>query len=123
MIAYLRGEDGSGVVEAALYDPEPCLAHAINICEVYYDFLRDSGQAQADKAITDLLTAGLIERQDIDQEFWKKLGYIKAFNRISLADCFALALASRCETALLSSDHHEFDPLVDQGICQISFIR
>ena len=44
MIAYLRGEAGADVVSAILIDSthEP-LAHALNLCEVYYDFYRASG--------------------------------------------------------------------------------
>jgi hypothetical protein len=38
LIAYLRGEPGSDVIEALLLDPDvPSLIHAINLCEVYYD--------------------------------------------------------------------------------------
>ena len=39
MIAFLRGEAGAEVVAEILRDPgDQCFAHAINLCEVYYDF-------------------------------------------------------------------------------------
>ena len=41
MIAFLRGEPGADVVRAILHNPsDACYAHAINLCEVYYDFVR-----------------------------------------------------------------------------------
>jgi uncharacterized protein with PIN domain len=38
LIAFLRDEPGAEVVESALSVPEKCYAHALNLCEVYYDF-------------------------------------------------------------------------------------
>lgn len=52
MIAYLRGEAGANVVENALLDTDgQCLAHSINLCELYYIFHRDAGEAAADESI------------------------------------------------------------------------
>ncbi len=37
MIAYLNDEPGADVVEAAMIDPmNQCYAHAVNLCEVFY---------------------------------------------------------------------------------------
>lgn len=45
MIAFLRDEPGSDVVAEALLDPgSKCYAHALNRCEVFYDFHRASGR-------------------------------------------------------------------------------
>jgi len=38
MIAYLQGEKGSSLVRQLLLD-EDCMAHAVNLCEVFYDYL------------------------------------------------------------------------------------
>ncbi len=65
MIAFLRKELGSIVVEEILLDKNnKCFAHAINLCEVFYDFHRLSGEQAAEKAIGDLKAAGIIERND-----------------------------------------------------------
>ena len=45
------------------------------------------------------------------------------WRRVSLADCFALALAQTLGGILLTSDHHEFDPLVSAGVKSIEFFR
>ena len=88
MLAYLTGEDGAVVVDELLGDPaHDCYAHSLNLCEVYYDFVRRADAATADQAIADLKSAGLVERSDLDPEFWRAAGDLKATGRISLADC------------------------------------
>jgi hypothetical protein len=74
MLAYLRGEAGGELVSTLLADDErdaPIYAHAINLCEVFYDFLQNSDAATAEEAIATLKEAGLIERNDMDAAFWR----------------------------------------------------
>jgi PIN domain nuclease of toxin-antitoxin system len=124
IIAYLRGETGSNVVETLLEDEDVlCLAHSVQLCEVYYDFLRVTDEETADEAIADLQTAGVTFHEDMDIPFWQQVGKYKAKHRVSLADCFALALTARMNGELVTSDHHEFDSLDAQGICTFKFIR
>ncbi len=124
LIAYLRDEEGAEVVEALLLNRNDlCMAHALNLCEVFYDFVRVSDEATALSAISDLESTGLITRDDIDILFWQAAGILKARNRASLADCFAIALAKRVDGIVITSDHHEFDALVSSGVCTATFIR
>ncbi len=124
MIAYLRKEVGADVVRKIIVDPTNiCYAHAINLCEVYYDFWRVGGKSAAEQAIKDLLILGIIERNDFDQSFWKEIGRIKANNKASLADCAAIALANQFGGTVLTSDHHEFDKIAQDKVCSIEFIR
>jgi predicted nucleic acid-binding protein len=96
----------------------------LNLCEFYYDFWRASNQGAAEAAITDLIGLGIEERADMDSQFWREVGRLKAVHRkVSLADCCALALAKRLGANLVSADRHEFEPLLAAGICQIEFIR
>lgn len=56
--------------------------------------------------------------------FWQDAGRLKAqLMRVSLADCYCLALARRTGGDVPTADHHEFDALVPRGICPIRFIR
>ena len=124
MIAFLRKELGSIVVEEILLDKNNrCYAHAINLCEVYYDFWRVGGRVAAEQAIEDLLVLGIVERNDFNRFFWKEVGKIKANNKASLADCIAVVLANRLGGTVLTSDHHEFDKLAQNKVCSIQFIR
>jgi PIN domain nuclease of toxin-antitoxin system len=124
LIAFLRDEDGAQAVELALQEGN-CVAHAINLCEVYKDCLtRGESQSKADELIEDLMQLGLLSNEDLDEELWKHAAKLKAeIGQVSYADCFALALTKRLEAVLYSSDHHELDPVAAQGIVAIKFIR
>lgn len=101
-----------------------CVAHSINLCEVFYDFYRDSGEAAANEAIEDIRWLGVVERNDLDETFWREAGTLKGTHRrVSLADCCAITLTKRIGGTLLSSDHHELDPLAALSVCPITFIR
>lgn len=124
LIAYLRDEPGSDVVLQALVDTNSqCLAHALNLCEVFYDFHRKTDESVATSAISDLYSVGVVQRPDLDEDFWKDVGRLKAQGKISLADCCAIVLANRVGGTLLTSDHHELDRIAAAGVCTISFIR
>ena len=118
IIAYLRGEPGADAVSAILIDPSHvCLARALNLCEVYYDFYRSNGETAARDAVRDVLALGVQLRSDLSIDFWQMAGALKAtVRRISLADCFAVALAQATGGSVLTSDHHEFDPLAEASV-------
>lgn len=65
LIAFLRDESGADVVENAPTGAETRYAHALNLCEVYYDIFRASNRDTAEAAISDLLGLGLAERTDL----------------------------------------------------------
>jgi len=124
MLAYLRNEPGADVVESALLDTNSqCVAHAINLCEVYYIIHRDSGESDADSAIAGLKNIGVVERDDLDEAFWKEVGRLKAGGGIAIPDCFAITLSNSVGGTVLTSDHKEFDPVAAAGVCSITFIR
>lgn len=60
----------------------------------------------------------------MDILFWQQVGNLKVTpGKLSLADCFALALAQRMEATLVTSDRHEFEPIAALKLCPILFIR
>ena len=126
LIAYVRQEPGWELVAEALSSPDTttCLAHAVNLMEVFYDFHRALGEDGAQDVIRDLLDVGLIAREDMDRPLWEDAARIKAnHRRVSLADCLGLALARRVGGAFLTSDHHELDADAVRALCPIRFIR
>lgn len=125
VLALLNVEQGAEVVAEILADPENrCLLCSINACEVFYDVFRGSGEADAMALERTLETNGLEIREAMPAELWKTAGRFKAtLRRVSLADCFALALAVLEGATLVTSDHHEFDRIAELGICPILFIR
>ena len=125
LIALLLDEPGGRSVGEMLNDQaNSCFIHAVNLFEVYYDFLRISGEATANQVMADLISTRLAVREDMDPEFWQTAGKHKAaLRRISLADCFCISLASRVGGEVVTADRREFEPVRHQGICPIKFIR
>ena len=125
LIALVEDEPGAGLVESLLGSgSDACLVHAVNLCEAYYDFVRASDVDRADRLIAGLMDTGLIVREDMDAAFWQRAGFHKAkIKRVSLADCFCMALADRLDAEIITADHHEFDAVVEQGLCRATFIR
>lgn len=124
MLAYLRAEVGGNVVASLLADPAvTCYAHMVNLIEVYYDFVRRADVRTARRALSVLRADGVIVRRDMSRRFAQAVGQLKARGSISLADCFCIALAQQLGGEVVTSDHHEFDPLVPLGIVPIRFIR
>ena len=125
MIAFLRGKSGADAVAEILLDSESqCYAHALNLCEVFYDFERAANRQDALQAVSDLATLGLVEDASLAPVVWQAAGTLKArLRRVSLADCFAIELAERLEATVLTADHHEFDALAAHPEFRIRFIR
>jgi PIN domain nuclease of toxin-antitoxin system len=125
MIAFLRREDGADTVLSILRDSaNTCVAHAVNVCEVYYDFVRAADIQTADAALHDIRAAGVRIRSDMNTAFWTGVARLKGtIRKVSLADCFAIELWRTVGGEIVTSDHHEFDALVANGVCRVRFIR
>jgi PIN domain nuclease of toxin-antitoxin system len=125
VIALVKDEAGADIAEQYLLDSShQCMIHNVNLCEVYYSFLRSDGKEFTRKIIDRLQESNLTFRDDLTMNFWQQLATYKAtIKRISLADCFALTLANRENGLLVTSDRKEFEPVVPLNICNIRFIR
>jgi PIN domain nuclease of toxin-antitoxin system len=124
MIAFLNDEPGADVVEGLLTEPGATIyAHAVNLAEVFYWSVRNEGEAKALLAYTGMRAVGIQPRADMDEAFWQDAAGYKAIHRMSLADAFAIALTNRVDGELITSDHHELDPVAAAGICPIRFFR
>jgi PIN domain nuclease of toxin-antitoxin system len=124
IIAWLRNEPGAGVIDQAIRDTNSsCLVHAINMCEVYYDAYRRSGEGIADSVVADLTVVGVMVRDDFDWAFWKEAGKLKAGGGISLPDCFGITFTNRVGGTFLTADHGELDKIAAASVCSITFIR
>lgn len=125
LVAYLRDEPSAVPTRTLLLAPgTKRIVHAVNLCEVYYRFFRELGEADAEAAIAALEGTGLETRSDIDRAFWQDVGRVKAdVRRVSLGDCFLIALARRVEGTVVTADHAEFDTVAGRGICPVLFIR
>ncbi len=125
VIALVKDEVGASIVEQYLLNSyNQCMIHNVNLCEVYYGFLRAEGEEFTNQIISRLEASNITFRDDLTIDFWRQLATYKAtIKRISLADCFALTLANRENGLLVTSDRKEFEPIVPLNICKIKFIR
>jgi uncharacterized protein with PIN domain len=116
VVALLQAELGASVVSDLLEGNHRCLVHAINACEIYYDLFRRDGEEIADGVREVLEGYGFEVVENLTFSLWKTAGKLKgAWKRVSLADCFALALALETSATLVTSDHHEMDSLACTG--------
>jgi PIN domain nuclease of toxin-antitoxin system len=125
VIALVKDEAGAEIVEEYLLGNDyECMIHSVNLCEVYYGFLRSDGEEFTKEIINKLQNSNVSFRSDLTVDFWQQLARYKAsIRRLSLADCFALTLANRELGLLVTSDRKEFEPVVPLNICAINFIR
>jgi len=126
VIAFIQAEPGAEVVKDLLINPEEnrCIVHAVNAMEISVD-LRRRGAARSAEALEQLLEGiGIHVEESLPHSLWQAAAELKArIRRISMADCVALATADPYGATLVTSDHHEFDPIVEEGGHRILFIR
>jgi uncharacterized protein with PIN domain len=119
-IALLEDEPGAARVEELLQQPtNRCLIHAISACEIYYDLHRRGNTADADSLEAIFAGYDLELLETLPAQLWRLAGNLKAeWRRVSLADCFALALTIQEEGTLVTSDHHELDRIAEAEVCR-----
>ncbi len=124
VIAYLRQEPGAEVLKELIEHSSTFLTmHVCNRGEVYYDFFRGDGIGAAQTAWANTLALPLELRRDADDIFIQRVGVIKVTERVSFADAFALALSERLNLPLVTTDHHEFDPIEQKGHFRFLWLR
>lgn len=138
MLAVLRAEPEGDMVQNLLDDADvPKFAHAINLCEVLYDTLKNHSAEVAGEAINALFAEGIEERNDMDGEFWRDVALLIATRRnqppdptktnhkpsLALGDAIGLALARRLDAEFVTKDRSEIEPMEAAGFCRTIFIR
>ena len=115
LLALLRNESGADIVADALNatangDAE-IIMNKVNLLEVYYDLYRTLSKDKADEILSEIKKRPITINSEITDDIFEEAGRLKASYKISLADSFALAQALTSNSELLTSDHHEFDPI------------
>jgi PIN domain nuclease of toxin-antitoxin system len=129
MLALLRDEDGADRVQNLLDDADvPKFAHAVNLCEVFYDALKSTDVTGAEVSMAALRDEGIVERNDMDAAFWRDVATLiaqqrAAGHRLALGDAFGVALARREDADFVTADRAELESMQAAGIARITFIR
>lgn len=61
--------------------------------------------------------------EQLNDDFIKSVSHFKVKHKVSLADCFALALAKKLNASLVTSGHHEFDSIEKTRAVKFTRIR
>lgn len=128
IIAWLQKESGGATVsvriDEALENGGLVYVHAINLCEVFYDYARAYDASAARAVLRDIGIVGVQTRTDLDAAICEDAAQLKAdWRRVSLADCFGIALTRRLDADFLTTDRHELEKLEAASIARITFIR
>lgn len=88
-------------------------------------FDAEAGKVLADATLARIEAAGVqIVGDEAFPDLWERAGEIKSqFRRVSLADCFGVALAVELGAPFWTSDRHELTALQSAGAAEIVFIR
>lgn len=113
LLAFLKKEPGSAEIvelfDRAANDEVELAASVVNLAEVWYQLARTQSEQVADEKMVELIHLGL-QIVDADWPLARQAAQYKARGGISLADCFAAALAKIRDTALVTGDP-EFETL------------
>jgi predicted nucleic acid-binding protein len=107
IMAYLEDEPAALAVETLIVeaheDGVPLLMSVVNVAEVWYAFARRASPPQAHESLAELRLLG-IEFRAADLDLALEAASFKARYRMSLADCFAAALANHNQAELVTGD-------------------
>jgi PIN domain nuclease of toxin-antitoxin system len=124
LIAFFNDEPGAEIVQDTLSSDAISLVAAINVYEVVYDALRTTGKiASAERALDLTSRLSCTIQWQLDPKLMLEAAYFKKTYKVSLADSIALGLAKLQQASLVTSDHHEFDPIDAAGDAQFLWIR
>jgi predicted nucleic acid-binding protein len=115
-MAYLEDEPAGEAMETLISHAHDSniqlLMSVVNAAEIWYAIARNSSEARANQRLTDLHQLG-ISFQPADMPLALEAAKFKTKHRMSLADCFAAALAATMKAALVTGDR-EFEQVVGQ---------
>jgi len=127
LLAYVYRENGNDVVKSVLKQADEgsimLYMNKINLFEAYYDISRSEGLQQAEDFYKMILASSIHIIDGISDAVFREARRIKLSYRMSLADSIALGEASVQEASILTSDHHEFDPVEQNESIKFAWIR
>jgi len=127
LLAYIYDEIGANVVESVLEQADEgdvaIYMNKLNLFEAYYDIMRSRGFNQAESFYDMILMLPINIINGISDAVFREAGRIKLQYKMSLADSIALGETSVLEAAILTCDHHEFDPVENNESIKFTWIR
>ncbi|MFH2104547.1 MAG: type II toxin-antitoxin system VapC family toxin [Chloroflexota bacterium] len=107
VIAYLEdepaGQQVADLIAGAHEDGIPVSMSVVNAGEVWYIIAREISEAEANGSIKELRELR-IQFVDVDWELTQEAAQFKSKNKMSYADCYAVALAKSKKADLVTGD-------------------
>ena len=123
VLALIKDEQGATVVKDVMVSDAEIFLHAVTLVEIYYNISKEFGINKAD-SFFDIITQTKIKIiYETTESTIKNAGYFKSKYKISLGDSFVLAIAKFHNAKIISSDHHEFDPIEKSENIDFLWIR
>jgi predicted nucleic acid-binding protein len=124
VIAVFQAEKGAEVVRNTFAIPgSRHVIHAVNLCELYYDYLKRGDERRARQAIAHVRSMRIEIIRLMRNRFVMDAGLIKQRHRIALGDCFAIATARYLNGTVVTSDRKELTSVANRSDASILFIR
>lgn len=121
MLAYYWREPGASRVHQLVTNPShERLMTVVNVTEVFYRVAREEDLKAARNSV-EWIRKLRVDIIDADLDLAIGAAHIKAEYSLSLADCFAAALAERLDAVVVTGDK-EFEPLEEDGIVSIEWL-
>jgi len=107
IMAYFENEPAAETVEQLLANGHagaiPLLMSVVNVAEVWYTMARQWSTQTADQSVSELRDLG-IQFVLVDESLALQAARLKAKHKMSLADCFAVALAQQRAAEVVTGD-------------------
>lgn len=106
LMAFIHAEPGAERVRELLHkgDAAELSLTTVNLAEVLYRVERDDGEEAADAVLARLTQELPVRLVEADLDLSVRAARFKAVHPISLADCYAVALAERLDAVVVTGD-------------------
>jgi predicted nucleic acid-binding protein len=102
VLSWLDGDEPAAALVAEVFERERPAMSWVNLVEVNYQVARDHGWDEAERTLSDLRSRVTEDLPGVSA--MRAVARMKADHPIALADCFAVALATRTGADLLTGD-------------------
>lgn len=127
LIAFLNMETGAEnlfqLFQEARLGVCNIMISVVNLCEVFYDCLRTKGIETALNLLEDVKLLPVCICREIGDELVLEVSRFKVEWKLSLADAFAAGLTKLIGGKLVTTDHHEFDPIAKGDSIKVFWLR
>ena len=107
ILAYLEdelaGQQVADIIADAHESRTPLMTTVVNAGEIWYITARETSEDEADRAVIELAQLG-IQFLDANWKLAREAARFKSKGKMSLADCFAAALAKEQKADLVTGD-------------------